>query len=211
MKEKRILAMFITSAVTLVASLAVTFGVFMTLADPVVATGVVRYEYAFNAKNASSITSEGNTLKLSEDIVFQPAEKLVWSDDADNQTVWFNDASYDGEIVYADETVSTKLKVIPLRVTNKYSVAIQASVEVTYDKTSLLGKYTCVKVYDFKTNAFVDYTSTFAIEIAANSYVDYAIVVYADDSFNTGRNTVDWGNDYEKINVEITNLSIIGG
>jgi len=34
MKEKRILAMFITSVVTLVASLAVTFGIMTTLADP---------------------------------------------------------------------------------------------------------------------------------------------------------------------------------
>ena len=60
MKEKRIFAMFITSAVTLIASLAITFGVFMTLADPVVATGVVRYDYTFKQWDKECVRVEGN-------------------------------------------------------------------------------------------------------------------------------------------------------
>lgn len=211
MKEKRILAMFITSAVTLIASLAVTFGVLMTLADPVVATGIVRYEYSFNAANNSLISSDGDTLKLSEDIVFQPASALTWSEEENSLAIWFNDAEYDGEIVYADESISTKLRVIPIRVNNKYNSAIQASISVTYDATTMLGRYTFIKLYDYRTNTFIDYTGPQTVDIAAGAYADYAIIVFADDSSNTGRYTVNWGEDYETINVEVTNLTIVNG
>ena len=212
MKEKRILAMFITSAVTLIASLAVTFGVLMTLADPVVATGIVRYEYSFNAANNSLISSDGNTLKLSEDIVFQPASALTWSEEENSLAIWFNDAEYDGEIVYADESISTKLRVIPIRVNNKYNSAIQASISVTYDATNImLARYTCVKLYDYRTNTFIDYSGPQTVDIAAGAYADYAIIVFADDTSNIGGYTVNWGEDYETINVEVTNLSIVNG
>ncbi len=206
MKEKRILAMFITSAVTLVASLAVTFGVFMTLADPVVATGVVRYDYAFNYENNSLISKDGDTLSLKEDIVFQPSSAVVWSDDAENQAVWFNGTTYQDEIVYADESISTKIKVVPFRVTNNYGYQITAEVDVTYDKDTLLGKYTYVKVYDYSINEFVDYIEAFDVTLDAGAYRDFAVVVLADDSSNIGKYTIDWGNDYQKVNVEITKI-----
>lgn len=212
MKEKRILAMFITSAVTLIASLAVTFGVLMTLADPVVATGIVRYEYSFNAANNSLISSDGDTLRLSEDIVFQPARSLTWSEEEDSLAIWFNDAEYDGEIVYANESISTKLKVIPIRVNNKYNSAIQASISVTYDATTImLDRYTFVKLYDYRTNTFIDYAGPQTIDIAAGAYADYAIIVFADEGSNTGSDSVNWGEDYETINVEVTNLTIVNG
>jgi len=208
MKEKRILAMFITSAVTLVASLAITFGVFMTLADPVVATGVVRYDYAFNAANDSLISTEGDTLKLAEEIVFQPSSSVVWSDEAESQPVWFNGTTYQDEIVYADESVSTKLKVIPFRVANNFEQAIDAKIEVNYDKSTLLGKYTKVKIYDYETCLYLDFNGSYPITLETGAYKDFAIIVFADDSSNFGRYTVDWGNDYQKVNVSITKTTI---
>jgi len=209
MKEKRILAMFITSAVTLVASLAITFGVFMTLADPVVATGVVRYDYAFNSTNNSLISADGDTLKLTEEIVFQPSSAVIWSDEAESQPVWFNGSTYQDEIVYADEAISTKLKVIPFRVTNNYETNIEAKVEVNYNKDTMLGKYTKVKIYDYANGLYLDFNESYPVSLSAGEYKDYAIIVFADDSSNFGRYTVEWGNDYEKINVTITNSTIM--
>ena len=66
MKEKRILAMFIASAVTLVASLSITFGVLTTLADPVVATGIVKYAYNFGGEVNALVTEEGRSIKIKE-------------------------------------------------------------------------------------------------------------------------------------------------
>jgi len=207
MKEKRILAMFITSAVTLIASLAVTFGVLMTLADPVVATGVVRYDYAFNYKNNSLISENGNTLSLKEDIVFQPSSAVVWSDNEDDQVVWFNGSTYQDEIVYADESVSTKIKVVPFRVTNNYAYNIKVKVDVSYDKeSSLLGKYTYVKVYDYDKNSFVEISELDNIDLTVGSHKDYAVIIAADDSSNIGKYTINWGNDYQKVDVKVTKV-----
>lgn len=206
MKEKRILAMFITSCVTLVASLAVTFGVLSTLADPVVATGVVRYAFAFNQENDSLISVDGDTLKLKEDIVFQPSSKLVWSEADGEKALWFDGAEYTDTITYNDESISTKLKVIPLKVTNSFSDRIGLNIKVVYDDTTLLGRYTVVKLYDYSTQTFedFDFAAGKTIELGSNESMHYALVVFADDSDNTGRATVNFGTDYERINVEIT-------
>lgn len=220
MKEKKIIAMFVTSAITLVASLAITFGVFMTLADPVVATGVTRYVYAFNESNNSLITVDGKSLKLSEEIVFQPSSSVIWPTNAELEDedslypVWINDsdlngATYQDEIIYQDESISSKLKIVPLRISNNYSSNIITKVDVSYNKESLLGKYTQIKVYSYAENIYLDYTGSFISEISSNSYKDYAIIIYADDSANFGRYSIDWGNDYEKINVVISNETVI--
>lgn len=203
MKEKRILAMFITSVITLVASLAVTFGVLQTLADPVVATAVYRYNFTLGETVDPAITVNDDTLKIKEDIVFQPADKIVWSDNEDERSIWFNDNTYNGEIVYFDETISTKLKVIPLRVSNKYNEVVNVNVNVTYDKTSMLGKYTVVKIYDFNTGLYID-ASSISLELSSAGYHDYAIVVFADDSYNTEEQSVNFGTDLLNLNVEIT-------
>lgn len=211
MKEKRILAMFITSAVTLVASLAVTFGVLMTLADPVVATGVTRYEYSFNAKNNSLISTDGNTLKLKDEIVFQPSSDLIWSEDEGKESIWFNGLSYEDEIVYADESIAAKLKVIPLRITNNYGSIIQTSIKVSFDTTKILGQYTFVKLYDYATGTFYNITGkNYPVRLSAGAQADYAVVVFADQSENTDLyKKVNYGTDWLKINVEVTNHTTI--
>ena len=206
MKEKRILAMFITSIVTLVASLSVTFGVLTTLADPVVATGVVRYAFAFNGANDSKIYVDQNTMKIKEDIVFQPASSLVWSEEEGKQSVWFNGTSYEDEIVYADEAISTMIKVLPVRISNKFDSTMIANIKISYDDSTLLGRYTVVKIYNYKTQTFSDFTNI-NVELAPNQSVDYAIIVSADDSMNSGKLSVNYGTDWENINVEITKVN----
>ena len=209
MKEKRIVAMFITSAITLVASLAITFGVFMTLADPVVATGVVRYEYAFNSLNNSLISVKDNTLQLSEDIVFAPSSSVTWSNEPETQQVWFNGATYQDKIMYQDESISTKLKVIPIRVSNNFSTDIEAKIEVTYDTTKLIGKYTKVMVYSFAQRTYSEYNQALYTNIAAGASQEYALIVYVDTSTNFGRFNVNFGTDYEMLNVKVTNISVM--
>lgn len=209
MKEKRILAMFITSVITLVASLSITFGVLTTLADPVVATGVTRYAFALGAENNSLIAEQDNILKIKDSILFQPSSSLVWSDEEGEEAVWFNDASenqdaqgYLCDIMFADESISTKVKVIPLRITNGLGQTALATVTVTYDSTSLLGQLIRVKIYDYSTQSFVD-ASKVTKQISADGYADYAVVVYADDSDYNGHTEDVFGNDFEEINVEI--------
>lgn len=218
MKEKRIVAMFITSAVTLVASLAITFGVFMTLADPVVATGVVRYDYAFNSQNSSLVTSNGKTLKLSEEIVFQPSSSIVWptnveaTDDKTIYPVWVNDtdlngADYKDEIMYQDESISTKLKIVPIRISNNFAVNIETKIELSYNTESMLGRYTEIRIYDYSEDAYIDFSESLIINLSANEYKDIAVIISANDSSNFDKETIDWGTHYEKINVLITNTT----
>ena len=209
MKEKRLVAMFVTSAVTLVASLAITFGVFMTLADPVVATGVVRYEYAFNSVNNSLISADENTLQLSEDIVFAPSSSVTWSNEPETQPVWFNGTTYQDEIMYQDESISTKLKVVPFKVTNNYSTNIETKIEVTYDKSTLIGKYTKVVVYDYEHNTYTELSGALYADIAAGASLEYAFIVYVDTTNNHGRFNVNFGTDYEKLNIKITNTTTV--
>lgn len=216
MKEKRILAMFITSIVTLVASLSVTFGILTTLADPVEATGVTRYAFAFNDVNAEGIKVDGNTLSLTEEIYFSPSDNLRWnefvnaeaSDEEDPVTpILINGTAYDESIQYYDETVSTRVKMIPFRITNKNTddVAL-VDVEIVFDKTTTIGKWTQVKFYDYENGKFVDQVK--GLTLASNAYRDYVAIVYVDQTANLGQNKVAFSTDYEKINIKITNNKI---
>lgn len=210
MKEKRILAMFITSVVTLVTSLAVTFGVLMTLADPVVATGITRYDYAFNSKVNSLVVSEGKTIKLKDKVVFQPSSKVVWSEEDGERAVWFNGADYNNDIVYADESISTRIKVVPIRIANNFKSTMQArvSVAITANSSSaLLARYTNVMIYNYSSKTFVE-AESITLDVLADSYADIAVVVFADDSLNTSSNKINWGVDYATIDVIIENSNI---
>lgn len=218
MKEKRILAMFITSIVTLVASLAVTFGILTTLADPVEATGVTRYAFAFNGVNDEGIKVDGTTLSLTEDIYFSPSDNLRWnefvnaeaSDEEEPLTpILINGTAYDESIKYYDETVSTRVKLIPFRITNKnvddYALV---DVEIVFDKTTTIGKWTQVKFYDYENGKFVDQVKGLTLD--SNAYRDYVAVVFVDQTANLGQDKIDFasGNAYEKINIRITNNKI---
>lgn len=226
MKEKRILAMFITSVVTLVASLAVTFGVLTTLADPVVATGVVRYAFAFNESNSALIATEGKTLKIKDGIVFKPSDELRWNEyltsttPAEEETldatepllpILVNCTEYDGELKYLDESISSRVKLIPIRVSNKSDKEALAHIKVTLDNATSneLLTYTKVRVYDFQsaTPSFEE-KSDFTQAIAANGYRDYVIVIYVDETDNFSATKVDYANDYLVVNVNVTNEAI---
>jgi len=211
MKDKRILAMFIVSVVTLVTSLAVTFGVRLTWADPVEATGIEKYEYVFASETGvnNSLISEGTTqkgktsLSLKNSVVFQPSTSINWSE----EPVWFDGTSYADQVWYADESISSSIKVIPLRVYNDNNKTTQFKLSVLFDNTTMLGKYTKVQIIDFKSNTTIE-TTTRSFEITANTSRDFAVIVYANDSANLGEKTIDWGTEYETINVKIDDITI---
>lgn len=225
MKEKRILAMFITSVVTLVASLAVTFGVLTTLADPVVATGVVRYAFAFNESNSALIATEGKTLKIKDGIVFKPSDELRWNEYLTSTTpaeegldatepllpILVNCTEYDGELKYLDESISSRVKLIPIRVSNKTDKEALAHIKVSLDNATseTLVNFTKVRVYDFESaTASFEEKADFTQPIAPNGYRDYVIVVYVDQTDNFGATRVDFANDYLVVNVSVTNETV---
>ena len=222
MKEKRILAMFIASAVTLVASLSITFGVLTTLADPVVATGITRYAYNFGGTNNSLVVEEGTIIKMNEDIIFKPSSALEWQEPSsdpttgsDKKTVWFNGLNYESDIWFNDESVSSKLKVIPLRITNSYSSFTNFKLTVTFDDTTPLGEYTCVKLYDYLDDeqGFETLDGAKYFDLKAGEYIDFAIIVYVDDTDNLGLSQINYdqeNGDWEKINIEVENITRVG-
>lgn len=209
MKDKRILAMFVTAVVTLVTSLAVTFGILVSLADPVIATGLVKYDYNFNGTNDRSlIYQEGNTLSMVEDITFQPTSSVDW---VDREVVWPNSKSYEDKIWYNDESISTKIKVAPIRITNNFDVTLDLNLRVEFEKSSVLGRYTFVKLYNYQTGEYEDASSK-TILLEKNSSVEYLVIIYANENDNLTENRIDWGHDYITVNVKVTNnLSEITG
>lgn len=205
MKEKRILAMFITSAVTLVASLAVTFGVLVSLADPVVAAGLTRYDFSFNAKVDNSLISErDHTLSLVNDITFQPTSSVVWTD---GEVVWTNDNSYEDDVWYNDESISTKVRVAPIKLSNNYEQSIELFVNINWDKSNVLGQYTFVKLYNFATKQFESYEAPFSVILEQGKSVEYLVIVYADDADNLSANRINWGTDYTTVDIEVQNVT----
>ena len=77
MKDKRIISMFITSCVALVASVVITLGVALTLADPVPANDVLRTSFNFGATNSEAITgSFDSELVYGDAVVLQPSGSL---------------------------------------------------------------------------------------------------------------------------------------
>lgn len=216
MKEKRILAMFITSVVTLVASLAVTFGILTTLADPVEATAVTRYAFAFNDVNGEGITVDGSTLTLTDDIYFTPSDELRWNEfeketDTDPMTpILINGTAYDESIQYFDESVASRVKLIPFRLTNKHNDNAIATISIEFDKSTQIGTFTKVKFFDYQENKFVDGPSI-TRTLSANESLDFVAVVYVDQSANfTSNKLVFTGENKqsERINLKITNQSI---
>ena len=202
MKEKRILTMFITSAIALVVSLVVTFGIVLTLADPVEATGLTRYEYRYGGTNGSTIKNQGDALMFASDVIYTPSGSIVWKDKpaasdvnddkfiVDAQPDSKGNFNYSTVVRYGNESYSSKVKVMPIRISNTTNAekTFTLTVKATGDATLL--SFTNVKVFEYDNPAnFIDKAlnaeETLAT-IPAGTYKDYLIVVYTDDAGNLG-------------------------
>lgn len=222
MKEKRILAMFITAAVTLVASLAVTFGVYLSLADPVQATNIVTYAYNFNAENDNSLITadEDGVLSFVSSVPFKPTKSVDWKD---GQIVWFQNEdltnkmlSTKSQVWYNDESLASRVKVIPIKITNNFDHKAEFHLDIKLDTASTaLKENTYAKIWNFtENNANPDAENPFRFEtysfvdgfvftLNPNEVLEIALVIYADESESTSLTDIDWQNDFETVNVAI--------
>ena len=221
MKEKRIITMFITSAIALVISLVVTFGIVLTLADPVEATGLTRYAFNYKGTNDALIANSDNGgLKFASDVIYTPSGSIVWKDkpaSADvNDDHFIVDAQpnsnglfdYSTIIRYGNEAYSSKVKVIPFRVQNfdydddngmnTFKIKIEATGNLD------LLTYTTAKLFSYQDGTYTEATiggqQTLAEDVAAGDYRDYFIVFYTDESANPGARVA---NGTNRLNINI--------
>ena len=208
MKDKKLISMFVTSAVALVVSVVITLGVALTLADPVPAVSVTRSVFNFGASNASEISVSGDALEFNNAIVFAPAGSLVvndWdmdSENCDSPVAFLKGQTYEDTIMFVDESLPSRVKLVAFRVNNTLSEQIQVSLFARFDRTTELGQYTKAVFYDYKTfTYFTAESPEFVIE--ANGSADFCMIVYADDSDNVG-DELAWGEIAEDVGVVVT-------
>lgn len=219
MKEKRIITMFITSAIALVISLVVTFGIVLTLADPVEATGLTRYAFNYKGTNDALIANADNGgLKFASDVIFTPSGSIVWKDkpaSADvNDDHFIVDAQPDSNglfdyttvIRYGNESYSSKVKVIPFRVKNFDEATKTFTLKITATGDDTLKTYTFAKLFSYETGLYEDRaintTAANLVELAMGEYADFFLVIYSDQTTNAGAG-VEYGTARLNINFEI--------
>lgn len=186
MKDKKILAMFITSAVALVASVVVTLGVALSLADPVPVRFVTECEVNFGSVNTNeSVTVNGNVITYNDAFEYAPVAPLYvesWDADTSNDIPVFplKNQEFGVELQIDDSNVG-KLKIAYVKVNNDNGSSINVSVTADYAKSSDLGKYTKVVVFDYQTNLFsTDAEAVYAVP--ANGSSEFAVILYTDVS-----------------------------
>lgn len=212
MKDKRIFAMFITSVVTLVSSLAITFGIFSTLADRALATGLDRYEFNLGGENNSLVAENGYDLSIAETIIYKPSDLVEWVNDAERpeDSTLFFDATYDGDIYWQDQAYSSRVTVIPFKITNSYNTAVEVNLQITFGEGSdeTLAKYTNIKIYDFSTGTYTDYEGGKSIDLGKGNSKQYAIVIYTDSTTASAKgDVVDYNNSILLVNVNFKMLT----
>ena len=210
MKGKRILAMFITSAVALVASVVITVGIALTLADPIPVTFVTTCEFNYGSENVSDITVDetGNKLVYENAFVYQPTGSLAikdWdpnSDTCDAPVFPLKNQEFATDL-QVEETDATKLEIAYVKVNNTTGEDIVVNVAAEFNRTSELGKYTKVVVYEYATQVFHDNEAkTFTVEAGESS--EFAVIVYTDITDKHDDNELVFGEAKEEVSVVVT-------
>lgn len=218
MKEKRIIAMFITSAIALVVSLVVTFGIVLTLADPVEATGLTRYAFNYGGTNDALIAKNGEELKFATDVIYTPSGSIVWKDKpassdinddhfiVDAQPDKTGNFDYTTVVRYGNESYSSKVKVIPFRVKNFTAETKAFEIKINASGNETLLEYTGAKLFEY--NNPTTFTSKALnaelplVTLAAGEYADFILVIFTDESDNIGKG-INFGSARLNINVAI--------
>ena len=210
MKDKKIIAMFVTSAVALVASVVITLGIAFTLADPVPAQSVPTCVFNFGGVNETKVKENANALVYENAIVFQPSGSTTvndWdmnSDTHDSPVSFLKDQKYTDTIMYVDETYPSKVKLVAFKVTNSTSEDMEFTVAADYNKTSSLGKYIQTALYDFEYEYHTDSTEVYSL--AAGESAEFVMVIYVDTSTQTDGAEIVWTQDSENISVVVTKV-----
>lgn len=208
MKDKRILAMFITSAVALVASVVITLGIALTLADPIPVTFVTTCEFNYGSENASEVTENGNVLVYEDAFVYQPTGSLVVKDwDADSDTcdapIFPLKNQEFGLELQVEETVANEIKIAYVKVNNDTDAEITINVGAQFDRTTELGKYTRVVIFEYATGYFHTVeANTFTVE--AGSASEFAVILYTDTTDKLDANELTFGEDKLDVNLVVT-------
>lgn len=216
MKDKRILAMFITSAVALVASVVITLGIALTLADPIPVTFVTTCEFNYGSANTNDkITDNGNVLVYKDAFIYQPTGSLAvknWDVEATGEKE--NEVACDAPVfplknqefateLQVEETDATKLEIAYVKVNNTTNENIVINVAAEFDRTSELGKYTKVVVFEYATHKFHTLeTQTFTVEASSSS--EFAVIVYTDITDKHDANELVFGEAKEQVSVVVT-------
>ena len=225
MKDKRILAMFVTSCVALVASVVITLGVALTLADPVPVTDVLRVSFNLGATNSAEITGTYEDALVYENaIVLQPSGSIHvenWDPDTMNtdgkvgSPLYLDDVhpTYESELKYENESLPSKVEFVTIRVTNSTAEAQNIAVDTIHNTSSNLGKYIKTVVFDCETYGYYSYDDTNLIaqkpefEIAAGESRDFILMVYVDELDNYTDDMIAYGTEKENVSVVIRNLA----
>jgi len=211
MKDKKILAMFITSAVALVASVVVTLGVALTLADPVPVDFATRCEFNFGSVNTNdNILQDGNVLIYDDAFVYSPTAAIAvnnWdvnSDDCDAPVYPLKNQDYGVEL-QVEESDASKIKVAYVKVNNDTGASIDVKVTAVYDKDSELGHYTDTVVFDYATNLFnTDADTVYAVP--ANGEAVFAVILYTDITDKRDETELVFGEVQEVVDIVVERI-----
>lgn len=131
MKDRKVIAMLITSIVAFVASLTISLGVTSALADPVAAIGLAEISYTVS-------TSQN----VSKEIVFDPVS--AYNEDIKDGILVHN---YD-HIQYANELLPDNIKLLKVAVTNDTSVRARFNFNITVDGNEGTEKFVQVAIFN---------------------------------------------------------------
>ena len=131
MKDRKVIAMLITSIVAFVASLTISLGVTSALADPVAAIGLAEISYTVS-------TSQN----VSKEIVFDPVS--AYNEDIVDGVLVHN---YD-DIQYGNELLPDNIKLLKVAVTNDTAVRARFNFNITVDGNEGTEKFIQVAIFD---------------------------------------------------------------
>lgn len=170
MKDKRIIAMLITSIVTFVASLTISLGVAFALADPVAAVGLA--EISYNVSSADSVSQE---------IVFDPVS--AYNEEIKDAILVHN---YDN-IQYANELLPDNIKLLKVSVTNDTNSTANFSFNITVDGNDGTEKFVKVAVFNADTTSvkeMINGTISQMDPVAPHTVAHYIVAAYVNTEYD---------------------------
>ena len=169
MKDKRVIAMFISSIFAFIASVSISVGVAFAFADPVIATGLT--ELKFNIADQTERT-----------IVFDPVAEFN-----ENVDDYILRNSYD-EIYYANEAIVDDIRLAKIDVKNDTESAARFVVNVRVEGYVNAVDYARVALFDIageQTYRFAAGASSTEIELAAGKTVKLVLAGYVKTTYAT--------------------------
>ena len=184
MKEKRVVAMFITSIVALVASLTISLGVAFAFADPVDAVGLSEISYT---------TSSGEY--ASQEVVLNPAS--AYTGDIED-AVYVNTYEH---IQYANEALPNSVALLKVTVNNDKSKTSNIRFQMSLSGETNAKNFVKYAIFDADSGVLLMNDVNYEIHdgvvefniitISANSTAHYVVAAYVDDTFCFDVNGVD--------------------